>query len=83
MLYSTVDTYSASSRGRLLVNSRPALLIHGHARRRSPQWLVFSGFAGIDAPRAVCTVDASAADQFFLENICILQYFQLPAGSAG
>ena len=40
-----------------------------------------TGFAGIDAPRAlfptfalsqngeVCTVDASAAEQFFLENL--------------
>ena len=42
--------------------------------------LIYSGSAGIDAPRAVfpaiaskqngevCTVDASAAEQFFLEN---------------
>ena len=63
--------------------------------------LMYTCFAGIDAPRAVfptiaflqngevCTVDASAAEQFFFRKHghyfyepLVLQYFQLSADSA-
>ena len=111
-LCSTVDTYSASARetfGKLSGfprewvdsapedNCRPALLSSTHVVDHG-SGLIKTGFADIDAPRAVfptivftqngevCTVDASAVEQFFLEDWtlflrtpcfapCILQYF--------
>ena len=44
------------------VDSRPALLQGGCARRQQRQWHVFTGFAGMDAPRAMFPtfVDSSA-----------------------